>query len=270
MASIVTSKVFDNGLICASEQSVIVDRELYDSVKALFKEQAAHVLSQEECARLRDLVDADGKLNSRIIGQPAVKIAEMANIGVPSGTSVLLAEVEDIGPLEPLSREKLCPVLAMYRADNFEDAVDKACRIVDYGGRGHTASLHIDPTEGEKIHYFLQRLKTGRLLLNSPSSQGAIGGIVNHLHPSLTLGCGSWGGNAICENVGVAQLLNVKTLAEKKDHATGKEDVYPDVKAISERVTPGLPVLVCSGMSSEAPVATGKRRRDAETRYEDV
>jgi acetaldehyde dehydrogenase/alcohol dehydrogenase len=121
----------------------------------------------------------------------------------------------------------------MYRADNFEDAVDKACRIVNYGGRGHTASLHIDPMEEQKIRYFLQQLKTGRLLVNSPSSQGAIGGIINRLDPSLTLGCGSWGGNAICENVGVAQLLNVKTLAEKTDHVIGKEDVYPYVNAVS-------------------------------------
>lgn len=231
--SIITSKLFDNGLICASEQAVIVDGALYANVKCLFEEKGAHVLSHDECERLRLLISSDGRLNPAIIGQPASKIAAMARVDVPSGTKVLVAEVQEIGPSEPLSREKLSPVLAMYRVDNFEHALDKACQIVNYGGRGHTASLHIDPGEQRKIGYFLERLKTGRLLLNSPSSQGAIGGIYNYLDPSLTLGCGSWGGNAICENVGVAQLLNVKTLAEQRGHIGRREDAPAFIERVS-------------------------------------
>ena len=215
--SILISKLFDNGLICASEQAVIVEREIYETVKTMFAANGGHLLSQEETNRLRRFILADGRLNARIIGQPATKIAEMAGINVPATTKLLVAEVQDIGPSEPFSCEKLSPILAMYRADDFEDAVDKAAGIVSHGGSGHTAALHIDPGETEKIRHFTERVKTGRLLLNSPSSQGAIGGIYNSsLDPSLTLGCGSWGGNSTCENIGVKHLLNIKTLAERR------------------------------------------------------
>jgi acetaldehyde dehydrogenase/alcohol dehydrogenase len=216
--SILTSKLFDNGLICASEQSVIVERDIYETVKAMFQANGGYLLSREETDRLRRLIGTDGRVNPRIVGQTAIRIAEMAGIDPPAEKNLLVAEVDAIGPTEPLSHEKLAPVLAMYRADDFTDALGKASGIVGHGGQGHTASLHVDPGESEKIRCFTQRIKAARLLLNCPSSHGAIGGIYNRkLDPSLTLGCGSWGGSSICENLGVKHLLNTKMLVERRE-----------------------------------------------------
>lgn len=216
--SILARKLFDNGLICASEQSVIVERDIYEAVKAMFQAEGGYLLSPEETDRLRRFIGTDGRVNPRIIGQNATRIAEMAGIDLPAGINLLVAEADVIGPTEPLSREKLAPVLAMYRAGDFKDALGRACGIVANGGQGHTASLHVDPGEREKIRLFAERLQTARLLLNCPSSHGAIGGIYNRkLDPSLTLGCGTWGGSSICENLGVKHLLNTKILVERRE-----------------------------------------------------
>ena len=195
--SIIHSKTFDNGMICASEQAVIMINNIYDMAREEFKKRGCYVLTQEEVELLRKIIIVNGELNSQIVGQTADSIAKLAGINVPQNTKILIAEVQSVEPDEPLSREKLSPILAMYGANDFYDATEKACRLVENGGIGHTASLYINTaTENEKIEYFYNKMKAGRVLINTPSSQGGIGDLYNfRLTPSLTLGCGSWGGN---------------------------------------------------------------------------
>jgi len=219
VSSILLSKTFDNGVICASEQSVIVVDNLYIAVKAEFAARGAVILNEQDKAKLGNLILKKGKINADIVGQSAATIARMAGIDVPADTKVLIAETETIGPDEPFAYEKLSPVLAMYRASTYADAVEKARQLVAFGGIGHTSVLYTDPRNQDRIEAFGKAMATGRILVNMPSSQGAIGDIYNFkLEPSLTLGCGSWGGNSVSENVGVRHLLNIKTLAERREN----------------------------------------------------
>jgi acetaldehyde dehydrogenase/alcohol dehydrogenase len=217
--SILLSKTFDNGVICASEQSVIVVRDVYDRVCQEFTLRGAHILNEDEKAQLRSVLLKDGHLNAAIVGQSAFAIAQLAGFNVPEATKVLIGEVQIIGKDEPLSYEKLSPVLAMYKADNFDDAVDKSVALIRFAGMGHTSVLYTDQNNSDRIETFGKAAKTSRVLINQPSSQGAIGDLYNfRLEPSLTLGCGSWGGNSISENVGVKHLINVKTVAERREN----------------------------------------------------
>jgi acetaldehyde dehydrogenase/alcohol dehydrogenase len=217
--SILLSKTFDNGMICASEQSVVVVAEKYEEVKEEFRFRGAYILSEAEKLKLAKVLIIDGKLNSDVVGQSAAKIAQMAGIEVLENTKVLLAEVEKIGTDEPFSYEKLSPILGLYRAKDFYDAVSKADELVEFGGIGHTGTLYTDTKNKDRIRYLSERMKAGRILVNMPASQGAIGDIYNfRLEPSLTLGCGSWGGNSVSENVGVKHLLNIKTDAERREN----------------------------------------------------
>ncbi|OXU15822.1 bifunctional acetaldehyde-CoA/alcohol dehydrogenase [Sedimentisphaera salicampi] len=219
VSSVLLSKTFDNGLICASEQAIIVCDEVYDKVKKELEIRGAHLLSKKDKKLMADTIVIDGKLNTKIVGQPAAKIAEMGGVKVNEDAKVLIAEAEKIGDSEPFSREKLSPVLGMFRAKNYANALEKAEAMVQYGGMGHTSVLYTDPANQDRIQQFGRRMKTGRTLVNMPSSQGAIGDLYNFkLEPSLTLGCGSWGGNSVSENVGVKHLLNVKTIAERREN----------------------------------------------------
>lgn len=218
--SIIHSKTFDNGMICASEQSVIVLDKVYKKVKKEFAERGCYFLDREETERVRKTVIINGALNARIVGQTAKTIAELADVRVPDGTKILIGEVESVEPTEEFAHEKLSPVLAMYKAKDTEDAFSKAERLIADGGYGHTSSIYLNPiTEKEKLVEFASRMKTCRILVNTPSSQGGIGDLYNFkLSPSLTLGCGSWGGNSVSENVGVKHLLNIKTVAERREN----------------------------------------------------
>ena len=218
--SVIHSKSFDNGMICASEQSVIVLDKVYNAVKKEFKDRGAYILTKEEADKLRKVIIINGALNAKIVGQSAYKIAQLAGIDVPETTKILIGEVESVDISEEFAHEKLSPVLAMYKAKTFEEALDKADRLVQDGGFGHTSSIYINQmTEHEKLSAFADRMKTCRILVNTPSSHGGIGDLYNFkLTPSLTLGCGSWGGNSVSENVGVKQLLNVKIVAERRDN----------------------------------------------------
>lgn len=217
--SILLSKTFDNGMICASEQSVVVVDDIYPQVRQEFLQRGAHICTDEQRAALGKTIVNDGKLNAAIVGQPAAAIAEMAGFTVPEETKVLIAEVAEVGREEPFSFEKLSPVLAMYRAQSFEDGADTALALVKFGGMGHTTVLYTDPLNEDRIEVFGGKMETGRVLINQPSSQGAIGDIYNfRLEPSLTLGCGSWGGNSVSENVGVHHLMNVKTVSERREN----------------------------------------------------
>jgi acetaldehyde dehydrogenase / alcohol dehydrogenase len=219
VSSILLSKTFDNGMICASEQSVIVNSEIYEKVKKEFDKRGAYFVKGPEVDKLRKTVIVDGHVNPKIVGQKASTIAQISGFKAPDESKVLIAEVEKIGEEEPLSHEKLSPVLAMYRAKNFADSVDKASRIVAFGGMGHTSVLYTDVNNKTRIINFGEVMKTGRVLINMPSSQGAIGDVYNFsLEPSLTLGCGSWGGNSIGENVTVKHLINTKTVAERREN----------------------------------------------------
>lgn len=219
VSSIILSKTFDNGMICASEQSVIVEDEVYDEVREEFIARGAYFVTPEEREKLASKVLVNGRLNGEIVGQPVQKLAELAGFSVPEQTRVILAEVEKIGPEEPFSYEKLSPILAMYRAKDFEDAVEKARGLVAFAGRGHTAALYTATSNAEHIKRFEDRVQAARVLINTPSSQGAIGDIYNfRLDPSLTLGCGTWGGNSISENVEPKHLLNIKTVAERREN----------------------------------------------------
>ena len=219
VSSILLSKTFDNGMICASEQSVIVVDEVYEEVKKEFEYRGAYILNPEEREKVGKTVIQNGRVNAAIVGQPAAKIAEVAGISVPEDTKVLIGEVTDVCEEEPFAHEKLSPVLAMYRASNFEAAVQTAYELVDFGGAGHTSVLYTDERKTDRIDYFGRRLHTCRILINTPSSQGGIGDLYNfRVNPSLTLGCGSWGGNATSENVGVHHLLNIKTVAERREN----------------------------------------------------
>jgi len=219
VSSIILSKTFDNGMICASEQSVVVVDKVYEEVRQEFIDRGAYFVSPEEREKLGNLVIVDGHLNPHIVGQPVQKIAELAGFSVPHNTRVILAEVEEIGYQEPFSYEKLSPILGMYRATDFDDAVNKAEALVEFGGKGHTAVLYTEPSNLEHIKAFEDKVKTARVLINTPSSQGAIGDLYNfRLDPSLTLGCGTWGGNSISENVEPKHLLNIKTVAERREN----------------------------------------------------
>ena len=213
------SKTFDNGVICASEQSVIIDASIYDKVRKEFELRGAYILKKDEIEKVRKIMFIDGNLNADIVGQSACKIAELAGIKIPEDSRVLIGEVKSTGIEEPFAHEKLSPVLAMYKADDFDDALDKAKKLVELGGLGHTSLLYINLAEKEKIDKFGISMKTGRTLINMPASLGAIGDVFNFkLEPSLTLGCGSWGGNSVSENVGVKHLLNIKTIAERREN----------------------------------------------------
>jgi len=216
--SIIHSKTFDNGMICASEQSVIVLENIYDEVKNEFAKRGCYFLKPEETEKVRKTIIINGALNAKIVGQKASKIAELSGVKVPEGTKILIGEVESVELSEEFAHEKLSPVLAMYKAKNFDDALDKAEKLVEDGGFGHTSSVYLNEvTEREKIDIFASRMKTCRILVNTPSSHGGIGDLYNFkLAPSLTLGCGSWGGNSVSENVGVKHLLNIKTVAERR------------------------------------------------------
>ena len=220
VSSVIHSKTFDNGMICASEQSVIVDSKIYNKVKKEFQVRGCYFLSEEECEKVRKTIIINGSLNAKIVGQSAYKIAALAGFEVPQTTKILIGEVESVDISEEFAHEKLSPVLAMYRADNFADALNKAEKLVNDGGIGHTSSLYVNVTTGQdKITEFSDRMKTCRILVNTPSSQGGIGDLYNFkLAPSLTLGCGSWGGNSVSENVGINHLLNIKTVAERREN----------------------------------------------------
>ncbi|WP_375329633.1 bifunctional acetaldehyde-CoA/alcohol dehydrogenase [Microcystis sp. BLCC-F210] len=219
VSSIILSKTFDNGMICASEQSVIVVDSIYEEVRQEFIDRGAYLLSPEEREKVVGILLKDGHINPDIVGQPVEKLATMAGISVPEDTRLLIAEVENIGLEEPFSYEKLSPILAMYRAKDFGDGVKKAEKLVLFAGRGHTAVLYTAPSNRENIKRFEDNVQTARVLINTPSSQGAIGDIYNfRLDPSLTLGCGTWGGNSISENVEPTHLLNIKTVAERREN----------------------------------------------------
>lgn len=218
--SIIHSKTFDNGMICASEQSVIIDSKIYTKVKKEFKDRGCYFLKGDELDKVRHTILINGSLNAKIVGQSAKKIAELSGVNVPDYTKILIGEVESVELSEEFAHEKLSPVLAMYKSKNFNDALDKAERLIADGGFGHTSSIYINAvSESEKINTFGARMKTCRILINTPSSHGGIGDLYNFkLAPSLTLGCGSWGGNSVSENVGVKHLINIKTVAERRQN----------------------------------------------------
>ena len=218
--SIIHSKTFDNGMICASEQSVIVLNNVYDSVRAEFERRGCYFLNPGETEKVRKTIIINGALNAKIVGQKAHTIASLAGVEVPEHTKILIGEVESVDISEEFAHEKLSPVLAMYRANDFDDALSKASQLINDGGLGHTSSLYIDTINGQdKIEKFYSTMKTCRVLINTPSSQGGIGDLYNFkLNPSLTLGCGSWGGNSVSENVGIKHLLNIKTVAERREN----------------------------------------------------
>ena len=220
VSSIIHSKTFDNGMICASEQSVIVHDKIYNKVKEEFSDRGCYFLKGDELEKVRKTIIINGALNARIVGQKAAKIAELAGVKVPEGTKVLIGEVESVDPSEEFAHEKLSPVLAMYRAADIKDAFNKAERLIADGGYGHTSSIYLNTaTAKDVLDEFTGRMKTCRILVNTPSSQGGIGDLYNFkLAPSLTLGCGSWGGNSVSENVGVKHLLNIKTVAERREN----------------------------------------------------
>lgn len=218
--SIVHSKTFDNGMICASEQSVIVDTQIYGAVREEFRRRGCYFLSPEETEKIRKTILINGSLNSKIVGQRAATIAQLAGVTVPEETRVLIGEVTSVDTSEEFAHEKLSPVLAMYRVENFEQALEYADQLIRDGGYGHTASLYVDEVNHrEKIDAFATKMKACRIVVNTPSSHGGIGDLYNfNLAPSLTLGCGSWGGNSVSENVGVKHLLNIKTVAERREN----------------------------------------------------
>ena len=219
--SIIHSKTFDNGMVCASEQSVIVNDKIYNAVKKEFANRGCYFLSAAETDKLRKIILTEaGTVNAKIVGQRAHTIAQMAGIKVPEDTKILIGEVTSVEVSEPFAHEKLSPILAMYHAKNIDDALAKAERLIEDGGYGHTASIYLNVvTEQAKLDAFEARMKTGRILVNTPSSQGGIGDVYNFkLAPSLTLGCGSWGGNSVSENVGIKHLLNIKTVAERREN----------------------------------------------------
>jgi len=218
--SIIHSKTFDNGMICASEQSVIVLKEVYDEAKQEFINRGCYFLNEEETDKVRNTIIINGALNAKIVGQTAHTIAKLAGVEVPETTKILIGEVESVELSEAFAHEKLSPVLAFYKAKDFDDAISKAERLVEDGGFGHTSSIYLNTlTETEKLEKFYNKMKTCRVLINTPSAQGGIGDIYNFkLTPSLTLGCGSWGGNSVSENVGIKHLLNIKTVAERREN----------------------------------------------------
>ena len=220
VSSIIHSKTFDNGMICASEQSVIILDTVYEAVRAEFVNRGCYLLNPQEIEKLRSVILVNGSVNAKIVGQSAYKIAALAGVEVPANTKILIGEVDSVEISEPFAHEKLSPVLAMYRAADFEDALNKAQKLLEDGGFGHTAAVYLSTrTATDKLNKFSQRMKACRILVNTPSAQGGIGDLYNfRLTPSLTLGCGSWGGNSVSENVGVRHLLNVKTVARRREN----------------------------------------------------
>ncbi len=220
VSSILLSKTFDNGLICASEQSIIALDLVYDKVICELNKRGAYILNAEERDKVRKTIFINGKINGKIVGQSAYKIAEMAGINVPETAKVLIGEAESVGVEEPFAHEKLSPVLGMYRAKNFDDAIEHAKRLLELGGLGHTSVLYVNSiTERKKIDKFGASMKTVRTFINMPASQGANGDLYNFkIAPSFTLGCGSWGGNSISENIAPKHLLNIKSLAERREN----------------------------------------------------
>ncbi len=220
VSSIIHSKTFDNGMICASEQSVIVSKNIYKKVRDEFAARGCYFLKGEELDKVRKTIIINGALNAKIVGQKPVTIAALAGVTVPEETKVLIGEVESVDISEEFAHEKLSPVLAMYKSENFEDALAKAEQLIADGGYGHTSSIYLDAvTDRAKLDEFAARMKTCRIVVNTPSSQGGIGDLYNfNLAPSLTLGCGSWGGNSVSENVGVKHLINIKTVAERREN----------------------------------------------------
>ena len=218
--SVIHSKTFDNGMICASEQSVIVLEDVYEAVKDEFATRGCYFLEGEELDKVRKTIIINGALNAKIVGQSAHKIASLAGVEVPEGTKILIGEVESVDISEEFAHEKLSPVLAMYKAKTFEEALDKADVLVADGGYGHTSSVYLNETIAkDRLDAFSARMKTCRILVNTPAAQGGIGDLYNFkLAPSLTLGCGSWGGNSVSENVGVKHLINIKTVAERREN----------------------------------------------------
>ncbi|MDD6727897.1 MAG: bifunctional acetaldehyde-CoA/alcohol dehydrogenase [Eubacteriales bacterium] len=218
--SIIHSKTFDNGMICASEQSCIVDKKIYKEVRKEFEYRGCYFLKDDEIEKVRKTIIINGALNAKIVGQKPVTIAALAGVKVPEDTKILIGEVESVDISEEFAHEKLSPVLAMYKSENFSDALAKAEQLIADGGYGHTSSIYLnETTERAKIDEFAARMKTCRILVNTPSSFGGIGDLYNFdLAPSLTLGCGSWGGNSVSENVGVKHLLNIKTVAERREN----------------------------------------------------
>ncbi|MDU5265144.1 MAG: bifunctional acetaldehyde-CoA/alcohol dehydrogenase [Escherichia coli] len=234
VASVLMSKTFDNGVICASEQSVVVVDSVYDAVRERFATHGGYLLQGKELKAVQDVILKNGALNAAIVGQPAYKIAELAGFSVPENTKILIGEVTVVDESEPFAHEKLSPTLAMYRAKDFEDAVEKAEKLVAMGGIGHTSCLYTDQdNQPARVSYFGQKMKTARILINTPASQGGIGDLYNFkLAPSLTLGCGSWGGNSISENVGPKHLINKKTVAKRAEnmlwHKLALDEVITD------------------------------------------
>jgi acetaldehyde dehydrogenase/alcohol dehydrogenase len=220
VSSVILSKTFDNGMICASEQSVIAHRDVYDKVREEFRRRGCHILSASEKDALRGTMIVNGALNAKIVGQKAAAIAKLAGIDVPESTQILIAEVESVDPSEEFAREKLSPILAMYGAADMDEAFAKAERLIADGGYGHTASIYLDPRKARAtLDAFVSKAKTCRVVVNTPSAHGGIGDLFNFkLRPSLTLGCGSWGNNSVSENVGVKHLLNTKIVAERRDN----------------------------------------------------
>jgi len=219
VSSIIHSKTFDNGMICASEQSVTVLKGVYDQVKEEFQTRGCYFLNPDEIQKVRKTIIINGALNAKIVGQSAYHIAKLAGVEVPESTKIIIGEVESVDISEEFAHEKLSPVLAMYKAETFDEAIAKAERLVADGGYGHTSSLYINVNEKEKMAKHAQAMKTCRILVNTPSSHGGIGDLYNFkLAPSLTLGCGSWGGNSVSENVGVKHLINIKTVAERREN----------------------------------------------------
>ena len=218
--SIIHSKTFDNGMICASEQSVIVHKKVYDAVKDEFKKRGCYFLKKDEIDKVRKTILINGALNAKIVGQSAYNIAKLSGVDIPEGSKILIGEVESVDISEEFAHEKLSPVLAMYKAKDIKDAFNKAEQLIADGGYGHTSSIYLNAgTEKEKLDEFAARMKTCRILVNTPSSHGGIGDLYNFkLAPSLTLGCGSWGGNSVSENVGVKHLINIKTVAERREN----------------------------------------------------
>lgn len=220
VASILLSKTFDNGVVCASEQAVIVVDSVYDAVKERFASHGGYILNKDEADKVRKVLLINGALNAAIVGQPATKIAELAGIKVPADTKILIGEGAKICHEEEFAHEKLSPSLGMFRAKDFTEAVDFACQMVDLGGIGHTSALYTDQDKNDdRVRYFGDKMKTARILINTPTSHGGIGDLYNfNLAPSLTLGCGSWGGNSISENVGPKHLINKKTVAKRAEN----------------------------------------------------
>ena len=218
--SIIHSKTFDNGMICASEQSCIVDKKIYKAVRKEFEDRGCYFLKADEIDKVRKTIIINGALNAKIVGQKPVTIAALAGVTIPEETKVLIGEVESVDISEEFAHEKLSPVLAMYKSENFNDALEKAAQLIADGGYGHTSSVYLNAvTEQEKLDAFAAKMKTCRVLVNTPSSFGGIGDLYNFkLTPSLTLGCGSWGGNSVSENVGVKHLVNIKTVAERREN----------------------------------------------------